>query len=104
VLKSEVSIKVNMNNTQQSAGLKGVGWFKLLLKDPLLHFVILGAVLFSAYMVFNDEVETLDSKKIVIDQSSMNRLANAFERSWRRKPTKTEMDRLIQEHLKEEIL
>jgi len=93
-----------MDDLRQSTGSTHEGWLRLILKDPLCHFVILGALLFSAYQLANDAVEAFDPQRIVIEQGVLKRLASSFERSWLRQPTRAELNGLIQEHLKEEIL
>lgn len=80
------------------------GWLSLILKDPLFHFAILGAVLFSAYLYVNDDVDVYEPKRIVINQGSLSRLTGPFEQTWKRKPTSEEMNGLIQEYIKEEVL
>lgn len=93
-----------MNDSTQLNSPNQENWFRLILKDPLFHFVILGALLFSTYQLVSDDVEASDPQHIVINQGLVKRLAGSFERSWLRQPTKTELNGLIQEHLKEEIL
>ena len=93
-----------MSNSHKLAGPANKGWFSLILKDPLFHFVILGAVLFSAYLYVNDDAEVYEPKRIVIDQSLLSRLAGPFEQTWKRKPTTEEVSGLIREYIKEEVL
>ncbi len=74
------------------------------MQDPLIQFVIIGVALFMTYQVFNDETEIVKAKRIIIDKSILEVLAGTFERSWLRKPSPVEMQGLVQDHLKEEIL
>ena len=93
-----------MDDPHKSASPANKGWFSLLLKDPLFHFVVLGAVLFTAYLYVNDDIEVSEPKRIIIDQNVLARLTVPFEQSWMRKPTEEELNGLVHEYIKEEIL
>ncbi len=73
-----------------------------LLREPLLHFLLLGAALFAAFRWGAGPVET-GSKSIVVTQGRIDHLANAFARTWQRPPTRQELDGLIQDHVREEV-
>ena len=54
------------------------------LREPLVHFVVAGAILFGAFALFRDDVQTdSDSRTIVVDRRSLLTFlqyrANAFE-------------------------
>ncbi|MCP4071494.1 MAG: hypothetical protein GY742_07100, partial [Hyphomicrobiales bacterium] len=70
----------------------------------MFQFIIIGVALFATYQFFNDETDSVEEKRIVIDNNMLERLAGTFERSWLRKPSRGELKGLIQDHLKEEIL
>jgi hypothetical protein len=74
------------------------------LRDPLLHFVILGAALFLVYAVASDLFSSDDSRRIEITASEIELLANAFERQWRRPPTEVELRGLVDSRVREEVL
>jgi len=93
-----------MNDPHKSAGPANKGWFSLLLKDPLFHFVVLGAILFTAYLYVNEDIEVSEPKRIIIDQNVLARLTVPFTQSWMRKPTKEELNGLVHEYIKEEII
>jgi parvulin-like peptidyl-prolyl isomerase len=95
---------MNMNDTLKPVCPANKGWFSLILKDPLFHFFILGAVLFSAYLYVNDDVEVYEPKRIVVDQNMLVRLISPFQQTWKRKPTDEEINGLIREYIKEEVL
>ena len=75
---------------------------KRLLKEPLLHFLILGALVFGAHEVFTRGSE-LPPQSIVVTQAQVESLAASFARAWRRPPTRSELDGLIREHVREEV-
>jgi len=73
-----------------------------LLREPLLHFLLLGAALFAASSWGSGGFE-IGSKSIVVTQGRLDHLATAFARTWQRPPTQREMDGLIQEYVREEV-
>ncbi len=73
------------------------------LREPLLHFLLIGAALFVIYSLQNDDVID-DSNRIVISQAHLSRLVAAWEKRWQRPPTQTELDGLIEQQIREEVL
>ena len=83
---------------QENKGMLG-----RLLREPLFHFLILGAGLFALYAnVNNDTVEPPD--RIVVDEGEIQRLSEQFRRTWMRPPTRQELKGLADEFVNEEIL
>jgi len=74
------------------------------LREPLLHFVVLGGLLFGGYYAVNDEPQTSDSKRIVIDEGQLASIVAIFQRTWLRPPTREELAGLVEERVKEEVL
>ncbi|MCF6275469.1 MAG: peptidyl-prolyl cis-trans isomerase [Robiginitomaculum sp.] len=72
-----------------------------LIKDPLIHFLILGGLLFVAMAVLGGGKSTQD--EIRITKTTQKHLADLFEITWQRKPTPGELKNLTEEHIKEEI-
>ncbi len=73
-----------------------------ILREPLLHFAVLGAGLFLFYGLIGEQAEKR-SDRIVVSSAKVGDLAQMFERTWRRPPTRAELDGLIQDHIQEEI-
>ena len=74
-----------------------------LLREPLLHFLLGGALLFALYgSVANESEQAPD--RIVIDEARVASLAATFERTWLRPPTSDELDGLVRDLVDEEIL
>jgi len=73
-----------------------------LLKEPLLHFLALAALVFVAYGAFN-RFEAGKPDEIVITNSRVDRLAAQFAAIWQRPPTSAELKNLIDDYVKEEI-
>ena len=74
-----------------------------ILREPLLHFLVLGAGLFVLFGVVGGPTEQRPDQ-IVVTEAKIGNLAQLFERTWRRPPTQDELDGLIEDHVKEEIL
>lgn len=78
---------------------------KRLLHEPLLHFLLIGAVLFAVngYMQRGrGGVES--SKQIQLTVDDLGQLVLLFQSQWRREPSTEELSRLVEEKIKEEVL
>jgi len=73
------------------------------LNEPLLHFFVLGLLLFALYAVLN-EGSGRSAEEIVIDQGRMAGLSANFERTWQRPPTAEELQNMIDAWVREEVL
>ncbi|SFM21585.1 peptidylprolyl isomerase [Marinobacter zhejiangensis] len=75
---------------------------KNLVKEPLLHFFMLGALLFALYLsVSNDEAQP---NTIYVTQQVIDNLKAQHSQTWQRTPTADELEQLVQGWLREEIL
>jgi hypothetical protein len=74
-----------------------------ILREPLLHFLVLGAGLFLLFGGIGKLAEERPDQ-IVVTEAKIGNVAELFERTWRRPPTAAELDGLIEDHIKEEIL
>jgi hypothetical protein len=72
------------------------------LREPLLHFLLLGAMLFGAHGFLSDERATQPGN-IVITQGRIEALIAAFTRTWQRPPTASEREGLIRDYIREEV-
>ncbi|MCP4769244.1 MAG: peptidyl-prolyl cis-trans isomerase [Gammaproteobacteria bacterium] len=75
-----------------------------LLRDPLLHFLILGTLLFVVYTALNPPADATAGNLIRVTQGDIDRLRQVFEMQRQYPPTAEELQGLIQAHLKEEVL
>ena len=75
--------------------------FMRILREPLLHFLLLGAVIFA---VFNFVSRHKSDKpgEIVVTQGTIENIATGFTRTWQRPPTKEELQGLIRDYIREE--
>jgi hypothetical protein len=71
------------------------------LREPLLHFLVLGAALFGLYgLVGKKETEPA---KIVVSAAQIENMANGFARTWQRPPVTRELHGLIESHIRDEV-
>ncbi len=74
------------------------------LREPLLHFLLIGLVLFIVYGLQNDEPPRSNGNQIVISQARVEVLIKNWERKWQRPPSREELDRLIEQMIREQVL
>jgi hypothetical protein len=74
-----------------------------ILREPLVHFLVLGLGLLVLYGVFRP-VEKERDNRIVVSNAQIERLAALWARQWRRPPTQQELTGLIDSHIREEVL
>ncbi len=77
---------------------------KRVLKEPLLHFLVAGAALFVLFDGVGGEGRDTAANHIVVTPSDIERFSVLWQRRWMRPPTEAELDGLIEEHVREEIL
>ena len=71
-------------------------------REPLLHFLLIGAALFGLYALTND-FQSEATKRIVVDRGQVEQLRAAFKLTWSRLPTSAELETMIENHVREEI-
>jgi peptidyl-prolyl cis-trans isomerase C len=77
-----------------------------LLREPLLHFLLIGAVLFGLYGLAppGHQTAVAPSKEIRLSLDEINQLTQLFHSQWRREPTPQELQRLVEAKVEQEIL
>jgi hypothetical protein len=74
---------------------------KKILKEPLVHFLLIGALLFLVYGMVNTEK---DETEIAIDDNLINELAAKWELKRSRQPTLAEINGMVEKYIEQEIL
>jgi parvulin-like peptidyl-prolyl cis-trans isomerase-like protein len=72
-----------------------------LLKEPLLQFLALGAMLFALYGFVGKRSDT--PEKIVVSATQIANLADGFQRTWRRSPSEEELGELVENYIRDEV-
>ena len=75
--------------------------FKKILRDPLFHFLLLGAAIFAIYG-FATRHRTDKPGEIVVTQGTIENLITGFTRTWQRAPTEVELQDLVRDYIREE--
>lgn len=73
-----------------------------ILREPLLHFLLLGAGLFVAYGLVNKK-KSGDTQSIVVTRAEIAAMTEGFTRVWQRPPTADDLNALIADRVKEEV-
>ena len=68
-------------------------------KEPLVHFLLIGGLLFALYQWRGGG----GASRIVITQGQVAALASSFERTWMRPPSDVELKGLVDDFVREEI-
>ena len=73
------------------------------LREPLVHFLALGAVVF---LLFHFTVNRDEPQygKIVVTPGKVEQLVIGFSRTWHRPPTQQELDGLVEDYIREDVL
>jgi len=93
-----------MKSIEIQAATQGSSWPGRLVREPLVHFLLLGGLLFGAWYALNDQPQVSDASRIVLDEAQVASLAATFRRTWLRPPTRKELAGLVEDRIKEEIL
>jgi len=74
--------------------------FRNIVREPLLHFLLIGLALF----VYYGRVAPSDNHRIVVSQALVDDLARQFQATWSRPPTDQELAGLVDTYIHDEIL
>ena len=75
---------------------------KKLIREPFIHFLLLGAAIFIANRLVSGRAENQPGK-IVITQGQITSLVIGFSRTWQRPPSREELEGLIRDRVREEV-
>jgi hypothetical protein len=73
-----------------------------LIREPLFHFLLLGVVIF--FIAGRSRIGGTSEEKIVVTQSHIQSIVVGFSRTWMRPPTQEEMQGLVDDYVREEVL
>jgi hypothetical protein len=68
-----------------------------------VHFIALGALLFTLFHFVGNRSEP-QHRDIVVTSGKIDQMVTIFSRTWQRPPTAQELDGLIEDHVREEVL
>jgi len=73
-------------------------------REPLVHFLLIGAALFLLSALVGGDGATSGEETITVGADDIEWLKSAWARQWRRPPTERELQGLVDNHIREEIL
>jgi peptidyl-prolyl cis-trans isomerase C len=78
---------------------------KNLLREPLVHFVLLGVVLFGVYAYLErDRGEVVPPTEIRLTVDDLAQMMIVFESKWRRPPDQAEFNAMVEDRIREDVL
>lgn len=75
-----------------------------LLREPLLHFLFIGAAIYLLYGAFAEPVPEEVDKTIVVSAGEIEWMETSWQKRWNRPPTAEEFDSLMQQYIRETVL
>ena len=74
------------------------------LREPLLHFLFIGAAIYVLYGAVAESVPEETDKTIVVSAGEVEWMRTSWQKRWNRPPTPEEFDGLIQQYIRETVL
>ncbi len=74
------------------------------LKEPLLHFLVIGASFYLIHGLYGKAEMTEDDRRIVISAGEVEWLRDSWKKRWSRPPTVEELDGIVRAYLRELVL
>jgi len=75
------------------------------LREPLLHFLLLGVALFGVYgYMHRGRLGVESSRQIVVSLDELRQMDMYFESQWHRQPTPAEFQAMVEDKVREEVL
>jgi hypothetical protein len=78
--------------------------FGRLLRDPLVHFLLIGAAIYAAYGLLDPAAEAEDAATITVSQGEIKSITEQWTRLWNRPPTEAELAGALRTHVRTRIL
>jgi peptidyl-prolyl cis-trans isomerase C len=89
---------------QLSAWTKRRALVRRPLREPLLHFLLVGALIFTTYELLNSGADrTVQANRIVLTEDDLRQLAVRWLAQGRPPPSSDEMRALVEQRVSEEI-
>ena len=73
-----------------------------LIREPLVHFILIGALVFGTYALIGKNADELRDR-IVVTEGRVQQIAQVFAKTWQRPPTPEELRGLVDAYIKEEV-
>ncbi|NIZ63370.1 hypothetical protein DL239_20600 [Sedimentitalea sp. CY04] len=73
-------------------------------KEPLVHFLLIGGLIFATFSLMDDSPAKLNSQQITISKTDLVSLSARFESVWKRTPQPEEMQSMTEDLIRERVL
>jgi len=74
------------------------------LREPLLHFLLIGAAIYLLYGAFAETAPEETDKTIVVSAAEVEWMQTSWQKRWNRLPTPDELNGVIQQYIRETVL
>ncbi len=75
-----------------------------ILREPLLHFLVLGALLFGLYFWVGSPMTSTSAKHIEVSAPVIESLQATWKLQWGRKPTEQQLEKIVDNYVHDEVL
>ena len=75
-----------------------------LAREPLIHFLLIGAGIYGVYALYGTPEDSVANNTIIVDASRIETFIRVWESRWNRPPSKQELNGLIKQFIREDIL
>ena len=106
LLVNEVPVMNEVQHATAHSGLRrSLSTLKRWFREPLLHFLLIGVVLFAVYTYINrGRIGIASPRQIVLSLDELATMEMYFESQWHRPPTPQEFQAMVEDKIKEEVL
>lgn len=73
-------------------------------REPLVHFMLIGAVIYLSYGLVAEPEVKQDDNRIVVSVGELEWMTSSWEKRWNRMPTEAELQSVIDQYVKEMVL
>ncbi|WP_375324460.1 peptidyl-prolyl cis-trans isomerase [Flagellimonas sp. GZD32] len=74
---------------------------KKFLKEPLLHFLLIGFLIFGYHSIVNEDIEPENT--IIIDDAEYDYLLGLWKKQWQREPNNDDIKAFLDQYLRQEV-
>ena len=71
-----------------------------IVKEPLLHFLILGGLIYVASMLWSNSDNQI--QEIIVSEGRIKHLTTLYKKTWQREPTQEELEKVVNEYVLEQ--
>ena len=77
---------------------------KKLVREPLVHFLLIGAGIYGLYGIFGSSLEGEDERTIIVSAGEIKARSDQWSKQRERPPTEEELDGLINDYVRTQVL